>query len=221
MLDQGKEIEILSRKSVFGKQIAEVKILSTGEVVSVPFSELSDEKKAPTDADIAFKAIAAKIKNEVFKQSMLAPIESNIVPLPHQILALEKVMAGQFLRFLIADEVGMGKTIETGLILKELKLRGIAKRTLIVVPKSAMGQWQRNEKAFQRAVSITNGIHQHGHRTLQIKWTTKSTSLRITIRSFFMILKPIETRQGGVNQKWRNTTAIAFKVCWKQSLIYW
>jgi hypothetical protein len=60
---------------------------------------LSDETKLPTDADIAYKAIAAKIKSEVFKQSMLAPIESNIIPLPHQILALEKVMAGQFLRF--------------------------------------------------------------------------------------------------------------------------
>jgi SNF2 family DNA or RNA helicase len=143
---QGKEIEILSKKSVFGKQIAEVKILSTGEVKSVPFSELSDEKKIPTDADIAFKAIAAKIKSEVFKQSMLAPIESNILPLPHQILALEKVMAGQFLRFLIADEVGMGKTIETGLILKELKLRSIVKRSLIIVPKSAMGQWQQEMK---------------------------------------------------------------------------
>jgi hypothetical protein len=40
MLYQGKEIEILSRKSVFGKQIAEVKVLSTGEIKSVPFSEL-------------------------------------------------------------------------------------------------------------------------------------------------------------------------------------
>ena len=68
---------------------------------------MSDETKLPTDADIAFKAIAAKIKSEVFKQYMLAPIESNIIPLPYQILALEKVMAGQFLRFLIADEVGM------------------------------------------------------------------------------------------------------------------
>ena len=74
---------------MFGKQIADIKILSTGEIKSVPFSELADETKFPTDADITFKAIAAKIKNEVFKQAMLAPIESNIIPLPHQILALE------------------------------------------------------------------------------------------------------------------------------------
>ena len=99
-----------------------MKILSTGEVKSFPFSELSDEKKVPTDAEIEFKAIAAKIKIEVFKQAMLAAVESKILPLPHQILALEKVMSGLFLRFLIADEGGMGKTIEIGLVLKELKL---------------------------------------------------------------------------------------------------
>ena len=66
--------------------------------------------------------------------------------LPHQILALEKIMSGQFLRFLLADEVGMGKTIEAGLVLKELKLRGIVKRTLIVVGKTAMLQWQQELK---------------------------------------------------------------------------
>ena len=49
MLYQGKEIEIISKKSVFGKQIVEVKILSTGEVKSVPFSEFSDEIRLPAD----------------------------------------------------------------------------------------------------------------------------------------------------------------------------
>jgi superfamily II DNA or RNA helicase len=206
MLYQGKEIEILSRKSVFGKQIAEVKILSTGEVKSIPFSELSDEKKVPTDAEIAFKAIAAKIKSEVFKQAMLAPIESNIVPLPHQILALEKVMAGQFLRFLIADEVGMGKTIETGLVLKELKLRGIAKRTLIVVPKSAMGQWQQEmKKHFNELFHIydTDYINTVS-RTFarlevdnEINLFTQHNQIIVSMDA----LKPIETRQGWSKQK--------------------
>ena len=80
--------------------------------------------------------MAARIRNEVHSQKILAPYESNIIPLPHQILALEKIMSGNYLRFLLADEVGMGKTIETGLVLKELKLRGIVKRTLIIVPLS-------------------------------------------------------------------------------------
>ena len=206
MLYQGKEIEILNRKSVFGKQIAEVKILSTGEVKSVPFSELSDEIKLPSDADIAFKAIAAKIKSEVYKQSMLAPIESNIIPLPHQILALEKVMAGQFLRFLIADEVGMGKTIETGLILKELKLRGIAKRSLIVVPKSAMGQWQQEmKKHFNEIFHIydtdyINTVSKTFARLEvdnEINLFTQHNQIIVSMDA----LKPIETRQGWSKQK--------------------
>lgn len=206
MIYQAKEIEILSRKSVFGKQIAEIKILYTGEVKSVPFSELSDEKKIPTDAEVAFKAIAAKIKSEVFKQSMLAPIESNIIPLPHQILALEKVMAGQFLRFLVADEVGMGKTIETGLILKELKLRGIAKRTLVVVPKSAMGQWQQEmKKHFNELFHIydTDYINTLS-RTFarlevdnEINIFTQHNNIIVSMDA----LKPIETRQGWSKQK--------------------
>ena len=65
MLYNNKEIEILSGKSVFGKQIAEIKVQSTWEIKMVPFSELSDEKKQPTDTDIAFKAIVAKIKGEI------------------------------------------------------------------------------------------------------------------------------------------------------------
>ncbi len=206
MLYKGKEIEILSRKSVFGKQIAEVRILSSGQIKSVPFSELSEERKVPTDAEIAFKAIAAKIRSEVFKQAMLAPIESNIVPLPHQILALEKVMSGQFLRFLIADEVGMGKTIETGLILKELKLRGIAKRTLIVVPKSAMGQWQQEmKKHFNELFHIydTDYINTVS-RTFarlevdnEINLFTQHNQIIVSMDA----LKPIEARQGWSKQK--------------------
>jgi len=203
---QGKEIDILSKKSVFGKTIVEIKILSSSEIKTVPFSELSDEKKLPTDSEISFKAIAAKIKAEVFKQSMLAPIESNIIPLPHQILALEKVMAGQFLRFLIADEVGMGKTIETGLVLKELKLRGIVKRSLIIVPKSAMGQWQQEmKKHFNELFNIydTDYINTLS-RTFsrleadnEINLFTQHNQIIVSMDS----LKPIETRQGWSKQK--------------------
>lgn len=203
---QRKEVEIISERSVFGKRIAEILILSTGEIRSVPFSELSDEKKLPSVADISFKAIAAKIRNEVFRQSMLAPIESNIVPLPHQILALEKVMAGQFLRFLMADEVGMGKTIEAGLVLKELKLKGVVKRSLIIVPKSAMGQWQQEmKKHFNEFFHIYDTEYINTlSRTFarldadnEINLFTQNNQIIVSMDS----LKPLETRQGWSKQK--------------------
>jgi superfamily II DNA/RNA helicase len=206
MIYQGKEVIILSKKTVFGKEICEVRILYSNEVKTVPFSELSDGKKIPTDAEISYKVIAAKIKNEVFKQSMLAPIESNIIPLPHQILALEKVMSGQFLRFLIADEVGMGKTIETGLILKELKLRSIAKRTLIVVPKSAMVQWQQEmKKHFNESfhiydtdyINIVSKTFARLEADNEINLFTQHNQIIVSMDA----LKPMETRQGWSKQK--------------------
>ena len=73
---------------------------------------------------------------------LLAPVQSSVVPLPHQLYALNRAMARHRIRYLLADEVGLGKTIEAGLILRELKLRGMAKRILVVAPKGLVRQWQ-------------------------------------------------------------------------------
>jgi SNF2 family DNA or RNA helicase len=72
---------------------------------------------------------------------LLAPIESSVIPLPHQIRALSRAIANDRVRYLLADEVGLGKTIEAGLILRELKLRGLVKRTLVIAPKGLVSQW--------------------------------------------------------------------------------
>jgi superfamily II DNA or RNA helicase len=72
---------------------------------------------------------------------LLAPIESSVIPLPHQIKALSRAIAGDRIRYLLADEVGLGKTIEAGLILRELKLRGLVKRVLVIAPKGLLTQW--------------------------------------------------------------------------------
>ncbi len=146
MTYQGKQVELISTRSIFGKSISLIRILSTNQVLDVPIEELLEDSSSFSLYEIAFKAMVARIRNEVAARGALAPLESNIIPLPHQILALEKVMTGSYLRFLLADEVGMGKTIEAGLVLKELKLRGIVKRTLIIVPLSAMQQWHSELK---------------------------------------------------------------------------
>lgn len=147
MTYQGKQVELLSTRITFGKSVSRIRVLVDSQVLDVPAEELKADDASVSLHELAFKAMVARIRNDVAARGSLAPLESNIIPLPHQILALEKVMSGSFLRYLLADEVGMGKTIEAGLVLKELKLRGIVKRTLIIVPVSAMQQWRSELKA--------------------------------------------------------------------------
>lgn len=143
---KGKPCEIVGEKEVFGQRIAWIRLIDDNSFLEVPYEDLEKSQSKYSLAYLRFIAIAAKIKDEVAKKNLLAPYESSLIPLPHQILVLEKVMQSQQNRFLLADEVGMGKTIETGLILKELKLRGEIKRILVIVPKSSMMQWQSELK---------------------------------------------------------------------------
>ena len=73
----------------------------------------------------------------------LAVHTSQVEPLPHQITAVyEEMLPRQPLRYLLADDPGAGKTIMTGLYLKELLVRGDLERCLIVCPGSLVEQWQ-------------------------------------------------------------------------------
>ena len=90
---------------------------------------------------IAYVAAAARVSDSLEQDVLLAPIESSVIPLPHQLQALSRVISGDGVRYLLADEVGLGKTIEAGLIMRELKLRGLVRRTLVVAPKGLVTQW--------------------------------------------------------------------------------
>ena len=69
---------------------------------------------------------------------------SHIDPLPHQRIAVYEHMLKQFpLRFLLADDAGAGKTIMSGLYIREMKARRLIKRILIVPPAGLIGNWQR------------------------------------------------------------------------------
>jgi ERCC4-related helicase len=63
--------------------------------------------------------------------------------LPHQVVLVHHVATTSPRRFLVADEVGLGKTIETALILRELASRGEMKRALMIVPAGLVNNWHR------------------------------------------------------------------------------
>jgi SNF2 family DNA or RNA helicase len=87
---------------------------------------------------------------------LLAMNTSKIDPLPFQIEAVYGyILKLPRIRFLIADDPGAGKTIMAGLIIKELKLRGIVNRILIVVPGHLKDQWRRELKEkFQEPFTV-------------------------------------------------------------------
>jgi superfamily II DNA or RNA helicase len=85
----------------------------------------------------------------------LAVHASRIEPLPHQITAVyEEMLQRQPLRFLLADDPGAGKTIMTGLLIKELMVRGDLERCLVVAPGSLVEQWQ-DELSMKFGLSFT------------------------------------------------------------------
>jgi len=83
----------------------------------------------------------------------LVTLDANAIKeLPHQIDVAQRVLRDMGGRAILADEVGLGKTIEASIIYKELAVRGLARRALILTPASLVGQWQGEleEKFFER-----------------------------------------------------------------------
>ncbi len=144
--------KIIEEQTLWGQVVCRVWLPNQDAVVRVPSSTLrpiNDALQPGIEAGrIAYIAAAAKVA-EVLEGStstieahvLLAPMESNVIPLPHQIHALSRAISGDRVRYLLADEVGLGKTIEAGLIMRELKLRGLVRRTLVVAPKGLTTQW--------------------------------------------------------------------------------
>lgn len=83
----------------------------------------------------------------------------NLTPLTHQLEAAKTVIEEMNGKAILADEVGLGKTIEAGLILKEYLIRGLVKKALILVPASLVNQWivELNEKFQIQAIQYKKG----------------------------------------------------------------
>jgi len=89
-----------------------------------------------------------------------------VKPWPHQEVVARRVIATWPFSYLLCDEVGLGKTIEAGLIIRSLYLSGLIKRVLIAAPASLTKQWQREMTSrfllpFARSLGGTQPIHEY------------------------------------------------------------
>ncbi len=141
--DHGQLCQVIEAQTLWGETTCRVWLPGRDSVVRIPASRLKPLESAGTGSqdNIAYIAAAARVADALTQDVLLAPIESSVIPLPHQIRALSRAIANDRVRYLLADEVGLGKTIEAGLIMRELKLRGLVKRTLVIAPKGLVSQW--------------------------------------------------------------------------------
>lgn len=139
--------QVLDQQTVWGETVYRLWFPDQEHVLRIPAAQLRPLAAATTLSAYAirYRVAAARVADSLAQDVLIAPIESPVIPLPHQIRALSRLIVGNQttgqLRFLLADEVGLGKTIEAGLVMRELKLRGLAQRILVVAPKGLVTQW--------------------------------------------------------------------------------
>ena len=86
----------------------------------------------------------------VLSESRLA-----FIPFDYQLATMQTVLRRMRGRAILADEVGLGKTIEAGLVLSELRMRGLADRALVVTPSGLVGQWcEELERKFALPTTV-------------------------------------------------------------------
>jgi len=154
----GRVVLIVEVHELWGMTTCKIIDMTTNAVYSVNAENLASSvaECAASESFVRFVAAWCKVKNELANGTVFDTSES-VLPLPHQRYALERAIATNEVRYMLADEVGLGKTIEAGLIIKELKTRGLIERVLVVCPKGLVTQWESEmlEKFGERFAIIS------------------------------------------------------------------
>ena len=148
-IDHDEPCRVVDSDTLWGQTTCLVWLPRQGTAVRVLQKRLTPLKSGESHLldRLSYVSAAARIADSLERDALVAPLEGTVIPLPHQLLALQRAISGDRIRYLLADEVGLGKTIEAGLILRELKVRGLVRRILVVAPAGLVLQWQSEMKS--------------------------------------------------------------------------
>ena len=135
-------VQVLEKIEAWGYISYKVFNPATGRVYKANEEQLSSSGSTMQYDEnyLRYVTLLSKIKNET-AGGFLSSLASGIIPLPHQLHVLNRAMETNNIRYILADEVGLGKTIEAGMIIRELKSRGLVSRILVVCPTGLVTQW--------------------------------------------------------------------------------
>jgi ATP-dependent helicase HepA len=147
-------VGVVAREEAGGRGLRRYAVtLDNGTEDEMPETELLALPPKPDLLSMLKDGRAADSKNFLLRQRVLkldderkndalgALLASRVMVKPHQVGVVQRVLSSRRPRFILADEVGLGKTIEAGMIFSALKLAGLAKRVLVVAPSHLTVQW--------------------------------------------------------------------------------
>jgi SNF2 family DNA or RNA helicase len=120
-------VQIISTSEAWGYTSYRVYNPSTDAVYKLSSDSVAaaSTETASRESYVHYVALLSKIKNET-AGGVLSRLPGDVIPLPHQLHVLNRALSNNNIRYILADEVGLGKTVEAGLIIKELKARGLS-----------------------------------------------------------------------------------------------
>lgn len=135
--------QVVAIESIWNNTYIQAWLPTSGTLVTLNLEDITpiDNSKLLSVSRLVYLIAASKIQDVLNTELLVTPIEADIILLPHQLYTLRRALSSSRIRYLLADEVGLGKTIEAGMILKELKKQGLVKRTLVVAPRGLTKQW--------------------------------------------------------------------------------
>lgn len=152
----GREPEVLESTISASESLPELKIAFRTEAEPLMEAVKACHRADPTALNLALKAYKLSFRTS-YDQLICLPTLRNIESLWFQEETARKVMKTFRGRAILADEVGLGKTIEAGIILKEYMMRGLVRTVLILTPSSLVSQWQEElQNKFTIPVVSTN-----------------------------------------------------------------
>ena len=143
---------VIAEREIAGRDMVLLQLHRTGESRWLPFESLVRIRDAAlqyqrgvspsADAPERFRLRALAYALDSWNQITGALDRLDVDPLPHQIDLVHRIMSSDHANWLIADDVGLGKTIEVGLLLAAMKRRRQARRVLVICPAGIVRQWQ-------------------------------------------------------------------------------
>jgi SNF2 family DNA or RNA helicase len=128
---------------------------------SAPYAELLLRLASAGPVDPRRSALvddAAALWSRPGFDTLASAARLRFTPFPHQLQAAQSALRRMRGRAILADEVGLGKTIEAGIVLSELRVRGLADRALVVVPAGLVEQWQEElDRKFGLPTTVAAG----------------------------------------------------------------